>query len=137
MSQAGNSNPALVTEDSELLAHYLCYTEEALAELTSTLQNPGNPADQAAALHATAHNIKGMGTSFGFPLMTEVGTLLCGYLRGLAENAPLDRELIADHLTAMNVIIENRITGDGGDTGSELIRRLQERIDLVESSKTS
>lgn len=64
-----------------------------------------------------AHNIKGQGTSFGYPLMTAVGISLCEVLR---HRRRLDRQtipLVEAHARLMDQIIDNGLKDDGGKEG--------------------
>lgn len=117
----------LVNEGDELMVHYLEYTEKSVRELyglVERLKNDDAPDTSSEALpealneemHAIAHNIKGMGSSFGFPLMTQVGSNLCSYLRPLGDKkAGID--ILEAHLKAMDTILNNRILGNGGGCG--------------------
>lgn len=120
----------LVQEDDELMVHYLSYTEKSVEELhalVERLRGDGDPATLNEEMHAIAHNIKGMGSSFGFPLMTQVGSTLASYLRPLGDKKA-DIDVLGAHLKAMNTILDNRILGDGGEVGEKLISRLDEMI---------
>lgn len=117
----------LVQEGDELMDHYLAYTEKTVAELhalAARLTSDDNAAALGEEMHALAHNIRGMGSSFGFPLMTRVGTTLCTYLRALDEDQPAEAEVVTAHLKAMDTILENRILGEGGAEGKALIALL-------------
>lgn len=119
----------LVQEDDELMDHYLTYTEKTLAELHTLalrLVDDENPTTLTEEMHALAHNIRGMGSSFGFPLMTRVGTTLCTYLRALDDDQQAVPDIVTAHLKAMDTILGNRIHGEGGDEGQALISRLSE-----------
>lgn len=119
----------LVKEGDELMDHYLTYTEKTVVELhglASRLADHKNPAALTEEMHALAHNIRGMGSSFGFPLMTRVGTTLCTYLRALDDDQQAAPDVVEAHLKAMDTILENRILGDGGPEGQALIARLDE-----------
>lgn len=119
----------LVQEGDELMDHYLTYTEKTLAELhalASRLGDDKNPADLTEEMHALAHNIRGMGSSFGFPLMTRVGTTLCTYFRALDDDQQAAPDIVSAHLKAMDTILENRILGEGGAEGEALVSRLDE-----------
>lgn len=124
------SESVLVQEDDELMVHYLDYTEKSVAELhalVERIETDDNPAALNEEMHAIAHNIKGMGSSFGFPLMTRVGSTLCTYLRPRDDNrASVD--IVSAHLKAMETILNNRILGEGGAEGEALICRLDEII---------
>ncbi|MCE2510881.1 MAG: Hpt domain-containing protein [Alphaproteobacteria bacterium] len=56
-----------------------------------------------------AHNIKGQGTSFGYPLMTEIGESLCHFLRTPKKIDDEGFRLIEHHILAMRTVIRNRI----------------------------
>ena len=133
MVTTGQQGTVLVADD-ELLEHYLAYTGDALKQLDAllpTLEDASEPSDNAAkieGLHSIAHNIKGMGTSFGFPLMTNVGALLCSYLRALDASEPAAYEVVSGHLKAMHVVLDNRIIGDGEEVGAKLLARLEQLI---------
>lgn len=118
----------LVQEGDDLMDHYLTYTEKTVAELhvlAAQLAGDDNAAALSEEMHALAHNIRGMGSSFGFPLMTRVGTTLCTYLRALDEGQQAEAGVVSAHLKAMDTILENRILGDGGGEGQALIAHLE------------
>ena len=89
-----------------------------------------NPQDSKIIqdIFAVAHNIKGMGASFGFPLMTETGVSFCRYIRSL-DGRPIEADVIYAHIRSLEVILSNRIQGDGGDIGKELIDSLTTMVD--------
>ncbi|MCK5042116.1 MAG: Hpt domain-containing protein [Sphingomonadales bacterium] len=118
---------------TELLDSYLTYTAESLTKLEKHL---GNLQSQEAEdpqlrrdIFGICHDIKGMGGSFNYPLMTDAGTSICHYLRKLDETTPTENNLIEAHVKTMRVIIDNNITGSGGDTGKQLIDRLNELVE--------
>jgi hypothetical protein len=77
------------------------------------------------ALYAIAHNIKGQGSSFGFPLMTRLGDSLCRLTRGKRPFPDSDLNLIQAHLDAMRLVLAQGIRGDGGELGAKLAQRLE------------
>lgn len=84
-------------------------------------------------LYGIAHNIKGQGTSFGYPLMTQIGQSLCTFTRPAHDRAGRDfgeRDLgvVQSHLDAMRLILMKEIRGDGGDTGRKLTQRLEAMV---------
>lgn len=117
----------------ELLDSYLTYTDdclEKLEKLQNTLVSEEAEVPQLRNdFYAIFHDIKGMGGSFNYPLMTSAGTSICRYLRLLGEKSPLDSEIIEAHVKAMRAILNNNITGTGDDTGTQLINRLNELVD--------
>lgn len=117
--------------DQELQNNYLQWTESALADMRTHHANLSRNPDDSKVIQdifAIAHNIKGMGASFGFPLMTETGVSFCRYIRSL-DGRPVEVDVIDAHIRSLEVIISNRIQGDGGDIGKELIDSLTNMVD--------
>lgn len=93
-------------------------------------------------LYGIAHNIKGQGGSFGYPLMTQIGHSLCVFTRPAQDQADGnqpdrafdERELgvIQSHLDAMRLILTKEIRGDGGETGRKLAQRLEAMVREVQ-----
>ena len=77
------------------------------------------------ALYAIAHNIKGQGSSFGFPFMTRLGDSLCRLTRAKRPFPDADLDLVAAHLDAMRLVLSQEIRGDGGALGDKLAQRLE------------
>lgn len=71
-----------------------------------------------------AHDIKGQGGSFDYPLMTVIGTLLCRYLERLGATGTADLNVVKLHIDAMRLVIGSRMRGDGGRMGSNIIQGL-------------
>jgi hypothetical protein len=117
----------------DIAEEYLKYTQGILDELVLLLAQlqagKGRAADTNAAVLLIAHNIKGMGTSFEYDLMTLCGDSLCTYLRRLDPRTMAAPKVVAGHLKVMQSVISNQIRGDGGETGTALLARLKEIID--------
>lgn len=117
--------------DKELQDNYLQWTESALADMRTHHAKLCRDPESAAIIQdifSIAHNIKGMGASFGFPLMTETGVSFCRYIRSL-DGQVIDPDVIDAHIRSLEVILSNRIQGDGGDIGKELIDSLTTMVD--------
>ena len=80
-------------------------------------------------INEIAHNMKGQGGTFGYPLITEFADSLWSFT---GEESPLSDnivELIKAHTDTMNIVIKDRIKGHGGDLGKELQVSLQMAIE--------
>ncbi|MGE4221101.1 MAG: Hpt domain-containing protein [Alphaproteobacteria bacterium] len=92
--------------------------------LQSAKSDPARAADTLQAVHRIAHDMRGQGGSFGYPLMTRIAASLSL----LTENARRhDAEMLGvvrAHLDAMRAIIVNRTTGDGDATAQQIVRGL-------------
>jgi chemotaxis protein histidine kinase CheA len=89
------------------------------------------PAQRAAAvkdLYNIAHNIKGQGGSFGYPLVTRIGHSLCTLVRQERDFADADLNVMQAHLDALRLILAKEIKGEGGEVGAKLAARLENMV---------
>lgn len=116
--------------DEDLVSYYLEWTEEAIRDLCALVETlTDDPAPETAQkIYEITHNVKGMGTSFGFPLMTEAGRSLCFYLRR-REDGVLDRSVLEAHFKSFKLILAKRMKGDGGKIGRDLVNRLNQLVE--------
>jgi hypothetical protein len=80
------------------------------------------------ALYAVSHNIKGQGSSFGFPLMTRLGDSLCRLTRAKRAYPDAELNVVQSHLEAMRLVLTQNIRGDGGALGDKLGERLEAMV---------
>lgn len=113
-------------DDEELVGQFLEWTGNALVEMREIVdampERDSADGDAATRLYDLSHNIKGMGSSFDFELMTTIGTSLCAYIKKL--EGEMSRRVVDAHVRAFEVIIANKIKGNGGEKGAALESRL-------------
>jgi hypothetical protein len=86
------------------------------------------PAERSGALgrmFGIAHNMKGQGGSFGYDLITSIGSLLCECLRGREAATDELMRVIKAHIDGLAVVFEHDLKGDGGELGQRLAERLR------------
>ena len=83
-------------------------------------------ADALNELHRLAHDIKGQGATFGYPLATEVAAALCKLFTSDVFKHPKACEVVEAHIQALVAIANEPITGDGGAIGAALIDGLRQ-----------
>jgi hypothetical protein len=108
------------------------YTEWARIDVNNTQalldaakKAPEGRREQLDLLYASMHNIKGQGTSFGYPLVTRIGQSLC---RLIAPGRALDEaglKIAQAHLDALKLVLDQKIAGKGGEVGEKLAARLE------------
>ena len=79
-------------------------------------------------LHAIAHDMRGQGGTFGYPLMSNFADGLYDFTGVSAATSDKNVEIIKAHIDAMRLVIKDRISGDGGDIGSQLKLGLEAAI---------
>ena len=102
---------------------------KARAALAAANDDPAGRGQHVEALFRVGHDLKGQGTSFGFPLVTKIGHSLCALTRDRAlsyESRHLD--LVKSHLDALDLILTKGIKGEGGKVGAELVAKLEQRV---------
>jgi multidrug efflux pump subunit AcrA (membrane-fusion protein) len=95
------------------------------ALLDAAKKAPEGRREQLDLLYAAMHNIKGQGTSFGYPLVTRLGQSLC---RLIAPGRAVDDaglKVAQAHLDALKLVLDQKIAGKGGEVGDKLATRLE------------
>lgn len=116
--------------DDDLAEVFRSAARVQIAALTAGL---GEVADSAglwpgkkAELCDIAHNLKGQGSSFGYPLITQIGLSLNRMLKDLECCDPRCAEIALAHARALSTVLEKDIRGTGGTSGQALVQRLKE-----------
>jgi hypothetical protein len=76
-------------------------------------------------LYAAMHNMKGQGSSFGYPLVTRFSQSLCRLLAPGREIDDPGIKVAQAHLDALKLVLDQRIAGKGGEIGEKLAARLE------------
>ena len=125
-----NQSDYSYAEDEELVNQFLGWTGDAVKELRELADSmDGSETAKSPScerMYDLAHNIKGMGSSFNFDLMTTIGTSLCRYIKH--REGTISARAIDAHVRIFEVVLTNKITGDGGEKGQALEARLNEII---------
>jgi hypothetical protein len=114
-----------------LQVDYERWTLETLARMSEALGLARTGSEvRAVALRQIfegAHDIKGQGASFGYPLLSRIGQSLCRVGHGASyESFSADAlKVVGAHLEAMKIILEKEIRGDGGALGARLADKLE------------
>ena len=117
MAEADAALKALSDEYPSYAAADVAAMEAALADLAAgTSAASGLIAD----IYATAHNIKGQGSAFGYELITELGEALCLLTRDRSTLEPGPLAAVSALVGACRTVLTERLTGDGGVRGAQI-----------------
>ena len=84
-----------------------------------------------AELHAASFELKGQAGTFGYTIITDIGESLCRFISKI-ESPEADRlDVLQVHVDALRLVIRERMQGDGGKPGRQLLTSLQVAIDKV------
>ena len=76
-------------------------------------------------LYRIAHDLRGLGGTFGYPLVTKICANLGRHMDGLAAPSEIDDTVVRAHIDALRAVFNDQADGEEDATGSELIAELQ------------
>jgi len=71
------------------------------------------------------HDMKGQGATFGYELITTVGNHLCRYIERQEKFGKDEMSAIDTHIRFLHQIIDEKLTGQGGKKGSEILEKVE------------
>jgi HPt (histidine-containing phosphotransfer) domain-containing protein len=116
-----------------LAQDYLPRLLEDTRNLAARWKETAGASESLDQLHRMAHDIKGQGSTFGYPLATAVASALCKLFTSDIFAHPKARDVVDAHIAALVGIASEPITGDGGPVGAALIeglRKTREKLGL-------
>ena len=102
--------------------------DRCAAFLKAAREDAGGRASSIKELYGIAHNIKGQGSSFGYPLVTRIGHSLCTLVRQEHDFSDAELGVVQAHLDALRLILTKDIKGEGGEVGARLAARLENMV---------
>jgi len=119
-----------ITEMSGDYSHWVSDEIRKLDEALQKLREPGaNLRVLIARINRGAHEMRGQGGIFGYPLITEFSkSLFLSTNRQYNSISDNEYELLKAHIDAIKVVIAERVEGDGGETGRALLAGIQAAI---------
>ncbi|MBM3597117.1 MAG: hypothetical protein FJX35_02805 [Alphaproteobacteria bacterium] len=118
----------------ELAANYVDWAKADVDELQvlmrALLQEKDEEGRRVAVrkLYKKAHDIKGQGGTFDFPLVTMIGDSLCNYIESLGEDTNVSTEVVVMHVEAARLILMREVKGMGGQTEQQLLDGLRKVV---------
>jgi len=96
---------------------------ETRARVDEIAQDPKEP--EVKRLFGFAHDLRGQGGSFGYPLLTEIGGSLCHFLESREYRLEADDiAVLHAHLDAAAAIVSGAMAGEGDAVSQALIASL-------------
>lgn len=119
-----------ITEMSGDYSHWVADEIKKMGECLLKLKEPGaNIRALIARINRSAHEMRGQGGIFGYPLITEFAkSLFLTTNKNIQAISDNEYELIKAHVDAIRVVIAEKVEGDGGETGRALLDGLHAAI---------
>jgi len=84
------------------------------------LGGTGSRVETFEEINLLAHELRGQGGTFGYPLITTFGKMLYDATGQNCRQDDIAVELVQAHIDAMRAVLRDKVSGDGGAIGHEL-----------------
>ncbi len=104
------------------------YIDELHTHHRRSVDTPEERIQHFKRVNELAHDLRGQGGTFGYPLISYFGDSLFQ----MSKTEVIDDshvEILKAHIDAMSAVIKGRVNGDGGELGQELRTSLQQAIE--------
>jgi hypothetical protein len=102
-----------------------------LVEAAKVLVASPNDLKKRQEVYMIAHELRGQGGSYGYPLVTRFGDQLCRYLDATDMLDAKSLIIVKAAADAISVVINAKVSGDGGETGRQLVGMLDKALALA------
>ncbi|SFS70247.1 Hpt domain-containing protein [Brevundimonas viscosa] len=99
-----------------------------LDKAQSDIRSQGYNDQTAEALYFRAHDLKGLGTTYQYPLVTRLAGSLCKMMDEPAKRMAAPLVLIDAHVDAIKAVVRDQIQTDDHPTGKALAETLEARV---------
>ena len=99
-----------------------------LAAARDRIRAEGYNAETAENLYFRAHDLKGLGATYGFPLVTRIAGSLCRLIDDPATRLRAPPVLLDAHIDAINASVRGKICDADHPVGKTLVEELERRV---------
>ena len=114
-----------------LSGNFAAWLQEEVVKLESARQRvkaEGMTPDTMEGLYLRAHDLKGLGTTYEFPLITRIGGSLCKLIDDKDKRMQAPISLIDAHIDAIKATVRDSIKTDDHPVGRILIEALEQKV---------
>lgn len=120
----------LAAADQKIAGASLGFSDWAGTDIAEALgaveKLPSEGEEDVNLIFRVSHDLKGQGTTFGYPLVTQIAGALCDFIRMTRSSLSPDMiSVIRAHLSAMNLVLKQNIKGDGDAATQQLVQKLE------------
>ena len=92
------------------------------------VRDEGVTAETMESLYLRAHDLKGLGTTYEFPLITRIGASLCRLIDDKDKRLSVSLALVDAHIDAIKAAVRDDIKTDEHPVGRILIEELERKV---------
>jgi len=82
-------------------------------------------------LYLRAHDLKGLGTTYGYQLITRIAASLCRMIDDKEKRGHAPMDLVDAHIDAIKAAVRDDIKTDEHPTGRVLVEELEARVKAI------
>ena len=121
IAKAEEALKAMSSQFGQWLQDEIVKLDKAQADIRSE----GYNAQTAEALYFRAHDLKGLGATYQYPLVTRLAASLCKMMDDPDKRMKAPRALIDAHIDAIKAVVRDQIQTDDHPTGRVLAESLE------------
>jgi hypothetical protein len=118
---------------SEKFGDWLADEVKRLEAAHAAARAPGAGEPELETLYFRAHDLKGLGVTYGTPLVSRIAASLCKLLDSKEARASAPHALLDAHVFAMRAVMRDSITTAEHPVGAMLIKELEAKVALFAS----
>ncbi len=92
------------------------------------VHDDGVTAETMETLYLRAHDLKGLGTTYEFPLITRIGASLCRLIDDKDKRLTVSMALVDAHIDGIKAAVRDNIKTDDHPVGRVLIEELERKV---------
>lgn len=104
------------------------YLDRLSRQVSDAKQVSNERAGQFEEINLIAHELRGQGGTFGYPLITVFGKSLYDVTKAPCRQDDAGLEIVKAHIDTMRAVLREKIEGDGGEMGQALFKALKMAI---------
>ena len=93
-----------------------------------TVRTDGASPQTLEGLYMRAHDLKGLGTTYGYPLITRISASLCKLTDDAEKRSRAPMSLVDAHIEAIRAAVRDDIKTDDHPVGRQLVEELEKRV---------
>lgn len=131
----GAFDPAAIAKAEAALkslsGNFAQWLQDEVAKLEAareTVRVEGATPQTLESLYMRAHDLKGLGTTYGYPLITRMAASLCKLTDDAEKRSQSPMPLIDSHIEAIRAAVRDEIKTDEHPTGRQLAEELERRV---------
>ena len=131
----GGIDPAAIAKAEaalkSLAGNFAAWMQDELTKLEGARQRiraEGLSPETAEGLYLRAHDLKGLGATYEYPLVTRIAVSLCKMIDDPAKRMDAPLFLVDAHIDAIKAAVKNQIQTDTHPMGKSIVEELEARV---------